>query len=446
MRPLAVALALAACAFGARADASQGPETQAESRQEEPEDDWQAIVRLMHLTRDRGGPPVSELVPMIVPHVEKRLPQVLAILHERRAPPFEQEEALRLSPAQQDLLTGALESLARPIVIDALDHFLAGQSGEDARRLRIQVEGCVGSASELALVLELAFHDEEILLSPELEPYLRPALAKILGRDPLASQKWLLAEWRDLKDPLLVPLVLALGDADKADAVAVLVEIATWREDLAFLAIAQVRSIGPSPSEIVNAALIDVIHRRLDPSRTDRAQTYVQVLGELSDFSAVPQLLDLLGVEHEGLRKSALWALQRMSAMPMPASAALWRHWYQKELGWARTEREDTIARLTSRSRAEAVAAVQEIARHRYQRHELARALATALQSPDAEVRLAACRALGALASPRSGASLEECTDDPDRRVALAALGALQRIQGSLEPRGHGKRSELVAQ
>src|SRR5687768_5145818 len=88
VRPLVIASALAMLALCASARSHEDPTPPAGSGQEEPEDDWQAIVRLMHLTRDRSAPPVSDLVLQVAPHVEKLLPRVLGILYERIAPPL----------------------------------------------------------------------------------------------------------------------------------------------------------------------------------------------------------------------------------------------------------------------------------------------------------------------------------------------------------------------
>jgi HEAT repeat protein len=238
---------------------------------------------------------------------------------------------------------------------------------------------------------------------------------------------------------------MALGDADDPHGVAVLTAIATWNDELAFLAIAQVRSLGPSPDEDVNYALLEVVRRRLDLTRPDRSQALVLVMGELSDFESIPLLLDLLEDGGEGMSKSALWALQRMTGLRLPAKAESWRRWLDQELAWKEKERADVLERLESPLRADVVAAVQELARHRYERPFLAARLAETLENRDPLVRVAACEGLAALASLGQKEALLRAVKDPDSRVAAAAEHALGSIFGATVTGKTAKRADRKA-
>jgi HEAT repeat protein len=407
------------------------PLTASGTREQDSESDWQAIVRIARSSASQTARPNGALTEELALHVVKELPRVLEALCEHRAPGPADENRLPLSPALQTLFANALAKLPETEVLAALEKNLESRTDADARRARLQVLGYVGSAEQLPQVFELALQEGESEITPPLAEELRSSLAEILVRDPAAAQKQLLEGWRRLGEPLLEPLVLAIGDAGDPRGVELLTDIAIWKDDLAPVAIAQIRAVGPSPTEHVNTALLELVHRSLDSSRTDRTQTLLVVMGELSDFSSIPMLVDRLESDHGGTRMSALWALQRMTGLQMPGNVQLWRRWLEKELAWARGERETTFQRLGSRSRAEAVAAAQEIARHRYERPVLAEAVAGALESSDAEVRLAACHALAALASPAATDALELARQDLDPRVAQAAASACLAIQGT---------------
>jgi hypothetical protein len=133
------------------------------------------ITEAMHLTRKRTAPPVGELVARIEPHVRQELPRVLRMLYDCKAPPLADEAPLPLSTVQEALLEGALEGIPRAAVIAAMEDLLRGKAGESVRRLRIQIEGCVGSALELPALFDLAFHEDETSLAPRLEEKLRAA-------------------------------------------------------------------------------------------------------------------------------------------------------------------------------------------------------------------------------------------------------------------------------
>jgi HEAT repeat protein len=412
---------------------------------ETTQSDFEVIAETMHLTRKRTAPPVAELVTRIEPHVRLELPRVLRMLYDGKAPPLADEESLPLSSVQEALLEGALEGIPRTVVIAAMEDVLRGKEGDSVRRLRIQIEGCVGSAGELPALFDLALHEKETSIAPRLEEKLRAALSKIAARDPERADAWLLRHWEQLRKPLLEPVVMALGDADDPHGVAVLTSIATWNDELAFLAIAQVRSLGPSTDEDVNYALLEVVRRRLDLTRPDRSQALVLVMGELSDFESIPLLLDLLEDSGEGMSKSALWALQRMTGLRLPAKAESWRRWLDQELAWKENERADVLQRLDSPERADVVAAVQELARHRYERPFLAERLAETLENPDPMVRVAACEGLAALASPAPKEALLRARKDHDSRVAAAAEHALGSIFGSAAVGKTTKRADRKA-
>jgi HEAT repeat protein len=417
-----VASALLVLPLGARGTHDQGEES-----------DWQAIVRIARSPAAQVAPPDGALTEELALHAGNELPRVLDALCEHRAPGAADEKELPLSPALQALFANALAKLPQKEVLAALEKNLGGKTDDAARRARLQVLGYVGTAEELPHVFELALHEGETAIAPALAAELRATFAGILVRDPEVAEARLLSGWKRLGEPLLEPLVLAVGDTGDPRGVELLTEIAIWKDELAPVAIAQIRAMGPSPAEHVNMALLDLVHSRLNTARTDRAQTLLVVMGELSDFGSVPMLIERLEDDHPGTRMSALWALQRMTGLQMPGNSQLWKRWLEKELSWAQLERDQTIERLGSRSRAEAVAAAQEIARHRYERPLLSQAVAGALESPDPEVRLAVCHALSALGSPAAGDALQLAREDPDPRVAQAATSAWLTIQGVAE-------------
>jgi HEAT repeat protein len=158
--------------------------------------------------------------------------------------------------------------------------------------------------------------------------------------------------------------------------------------------------------------------------------------GRLEDSEAIPHLIGLLSHQDRDVRESAHWALCKISGLSFAADAKAWTPWLQAEQSWWQESAADLLSELESADRARALALVQQLARRRYPRHQLAAELTRGLAHPDATVRCLTCVALGQMQSRSAVAALLLRLEDSEDAVREQAHRALRAITGADLPAG----------
>ena len=152
--------------------------------------------------------------------------------------------------------------------------------------------------------------------------------------------------------------------------------------------------------------------------------------GRLEDAESAPRLVEMLEAGERAERDAALWALRRISALGLPDDTRPWRVWLAEESAWWVERWPDCLATLVDPDRARALAALDEIARHRLHRDDLARAVAE-MGGIDDALAERRCVVLGALASRAGLSFLRECLrlgDEPVRCAAALAWRAASAL------------------
>jgi HEAT repeat protein len=420
MAPRSLLVVLAAAAL--LAGTARGAATQQADRSELD------AVRVLRSLRDPRHPPIESLVGGFVRHNRSVPGFLFGILRDGKVPDFGQGEQA-LSVDQRDLILAGFAKLGRSGTLSSLSAELAELDTVGERRAAVELLGAIGREQDLERALDLALRPEDAALSRAMADALERATTTILRRDP-EGFRWLARSWRSVPPELLVPAILAVGEAQDPRGLDFLHEMIVAREELLIPAAAQISRLGVSDDRSLNEDLAARLRELLDPADASRSRTLCQALGALEDLAAVPQLIDLLASESRGLKSAAHAALERATGLAFPADTLRWMHWLREERAWMTREKDDAFRLLRSRDDGEIARAIHEIEAHPLARVELLEALEELLHSRRTSSQLQACAAAGRLERRELVRALIEALEDPSTEVVEAAHQALRKVTG----------------
>ncbi|MBM3991158.1 MAG: hypothetical protein FJ298_09135 [Planctomycetes bacterium] len=292
----------------------------------------------------------------------------------------------------------------------------------------LQRIGRAGALADVELAVLLAARIDEPLLddpTPRGAQLLRAATARLFERHALKLPR-LGALLGERANPWRATLLAAVGDSRTPEAVARLGE---WlaqggedtRETVAAIAHAARGMHGPF-DERATFAVRSLLDR---PGRAGHREA-VLCVGWLEDEQAIDALLDLLRGSHAGLARDAQWSLERITGARLGSEASAWRRWLSEEREWRLEVLPVALDELLESDAAVQARALNEIARHRFPRHEIAERLSNRLAALDGDVFVCACAALGDMGSAAALDSLRAVSaqerSEEERRSAMAAL------------------------
>jgi len=417
--PIPLALALLGAAHGTAGDDETGlagAPAAASAR----------IVSILRSTRDPEVGPLEDLVASLAQASLEDPDTVFDVLVQRRIPALDGGPEQTLSVPQRELLVEALAALERRPVLEMARGFASRSQTADERAATLRFYAAAARARELREILALASFDGFAARDP-VRDALVSSTAQVLRRD-LEGIRALEDLWREVPDECVEAIVLAVGRARAVRGLAMLEQILDLRPDLAPLVVPQVRMLDPwatlEPRPILEATLrgyLSTADGNLRPGAS-------LALGALGDYESVPALIAL--VEEPGLRDNATWALRRLSGLRLAAQRDVWQSWYASEADWWKSAAPVLLGHLRSDDRAVVLAALREIAEHRFRRHQLADEVVHSLHHALPAVRVQACRTLAALGSERAVSELVERLADDHPEVRTQAWSALRRCTG----------------
>lgn len=434
MRPhLMFVLAANLLASGASAQSSEGQVAtvgQAEAGPIERERFEGEVQETLRLLRDPDHPDTSELLPGFT-EAGRRVPGLLyRILVDRRVPAWGEEKAQGLSVFQRDLILAGFEGMGRAFVMESLCGALAAAESRSSRQAAVEVLGAVGNAGDVDRLFELALTEEEEGPGREMEEAFRRAAGSILARDDEAFVG-LSRNWRTKRGELLPALVMAVGQSGNPAGLGFLADVILWDDELALPAIAQISRLGRGSDERLNHELSIRLRQFLDAERPEHCRASCLALAELEDMDAIPFLIDLLELEEApGLAKNGLFALRKLTGLSLPLDARRWKHWYEGELDWMRSEKAREFRRLLSHEASQAAKGLRAIEQHPLAKEELVVTLRAVLIDRDEDVRVLACQALAEHGDEYVIPWLVDALWDPYPEVQDAAWKALRKISG----------------
>lgn len=385
------------------------------------------LVRAVRSLQGGGVPDVAGAVPEVVEFGPEVVVGLLELLRHERVPELGGAPEQILSRYQEDLILRSLAEFGRESVAPAVDSLLGDPRTPGGTASALLALGAIGQSSDLRRIVQIALPDDVTQPDPRVARAFEVSLTTILRRDPRGFEH-LSVYWQQVRLELLPHVIRAVGATSAGAGVDVLGQVIRWRPELAPLAVAQLRRMGPALEPSVNADLADQLRPRLDPESPDFCRAVILTLAELEDFHCVPRLIQLLD-EPRGIGENAYWALRKLSGREWGRSTLWWERWYETEIGWYQNGHRQAQLRLASARQGTAAAALREYGEHRLFRHELAGEVEAVLYRTERTLRVLACETLATLGSHRSVPALIELATDDDPTVRAAAKAALQQLQ-----------------
>jgi hypothetical protein len=311
----------------------------------------------------------------------------------------------------------------------------AGSPGYLERTVLVQLLRRVARAQDTELILQLA--DPEGLAPLHaffVAEEARQSLAALFRRDPPSAVRvsWLVC-WAH--PSLVMPILEASAALKPLARISILVDALRARPAFAPQLLGWLSVIHGDRWDLPEGDSTEVVRPYLEQQDPGIAAAAALALGVLEDHGAVDPLIASLAHEHAAVREAAHDALCALTGLTMPLDEARWRRWYETEFTWKQRRAPATIARLNSDDRGERAAALQEIGRHRLDRHALAREVVALLDTADDATAELACVTLRELGSPVAIRGLIALLEtEGETRVGLAAHACLQSLTGLTLP------------
>lgn len=384
--------------------------------------------------------------------VDDMLDRIQAILADA-APDTQVDLLVALGPEAVPQLLDALVGLPADVgvratkdprwapLFDALCRFEIGalrteaerrvRGGFEERQALVQVMRYGARAQDTDLILKLAAPEglaplHAFFIAEEA----RQSLAALFRRDPPSTGhiSWLV---RDAHPSHITPILEATSALPPLARISILVDALRDRPAFAPQLLGWLSLVHGERWELPEADSAEVVRPYLAHEDASIVAAAARSLGVLDDHDAVESLIALLVREEAPVREAAHDALRAMTGLALPPEEARWRRWYEAEADWRQRHAQTALAMLNSQNRGVRTAALQEIGRHRLDRHTLAQAVVELMSTADEATVELACVTLRELGSPVAAGGLIWLLDgEGELRSARAAHACLCAITG----------------
>lgn len=171
------------------------------------------------------------------------------------------------------------------------------------------------------------------------------------------------------------------------------------------------------------------LRESLDHADAPEFREAILCVGWLEDAESAGELVSLLRSGHPGVSADALWSLRRITGARFGTDAPRWQRFLAEERDWRAGNLPELLDDLGSRDPRASGAALNELARHRFPRHEIAAAVGQRLEALEGAQFLSACCLLGQLGSR---AALEPLARAADSHRSAAEQRAIQDARHTL--------------
>ncbi|HVS08550.1 MAG TPA: HEAT repeat domain-containing protein [Planctomycetota bacterium] len=333
-----------------------------------------------------------------------------------------------LDPAAERALLLALAAH-----IDACRPLLAvrARASQTARRAVLGVLEIGGGAQDLRLAAAAAQAERE---GAEPDPValalLERAARAIVLREGKRGCDALRAVYDEAGLELKLRWIRALGDVGSQPALELLGSWVGRPDEPSLVLVQEISRAAARLEPPFDASLRAAVRTCLSDGSPALRREAALAVGRLGDDESLPLLVALLEGE-SGPRRNAWWALKAITGRSFREDARPWSRWVAAEQAWWRDRSGTVLAELRSADEAVVAAAVQEIAAHRYRRHELALELSAIAGEGSADRARLVCSALVQLGSPLARKGLEACLEHEDAGVRQRAAAALRSMGGT---------------
>jgi len=327
----------------------------------------------------------------------------------------------------------AFEALGRLPARDVLP-YLAEHTDEttplEGRLLAVRIVGRIGSADGIELLCELSSYcsDYELRYRSVCEP-LERAFERVLSgeRQSVERLRRRLDGLQHEVQAVVIDAVVASGSAKGFRILETLIEGDHGPDQRVLGAVAELGDRRRWRLDDEPARLLRLYLSHADPAVRRSAAAGLE---RLQDASSCRLLITLLQDESAAVRRTGLWALRRLSGVPLDGEAGPWQAWLDEQEGWWRRESDRLAARLDSGEEAQVLDAIRRFSERPFYRHEIALLLAGALDHERSDVRLVACDALRRLRSSAAVPALAAQLYGSDEEVRQSAWRALCELTG----------------
>jgi hypothetical protein len=340
----------------------------------------------------------------------------------------------RLDGASAALVRAAVARIGRGPLISAAQAALAAHADFPVPEcLPPWIEGIAvcGSAADLALALDLAMASEtDDLAGLAAQRCLTNAMREVAAREEGALRE--LRRWVNRAGATMdLALVRGAAACGQPGALRALVDVLAEDESLFPTVVSELpRAARWVPRPLDESLLARLREAIEDPEAPqERTLAALRAAGALGDAGALPHAIERLRSEDPRMRHAAHAALRAATGLLHDDRAQTWQAWLTRERAWFEDELTHLRSDLSSSQVGEVVAALRELAAHRYRRDELAWIAAASLEHSAEAVRLEAIAALSALGSPAPLRALRErlgAHEEPEEsalRECIARLG-----------------------
>jgi hypothetical protein len=298
------------------------------------------------------------------------------------------------------VLAGRAEAV-RAAIAPLLD---SGASTESRAR-GLEALAAAGTLEDLELAISLATSspaatgpDGEPCVDPDVLDRLQACTSTLFAREPDEIPR---AQARIERCPgaLAPALVAALGETGTPQGLALLGELLSRGTPHASSAVAAIATAAKGLPPPFDLRVRDAVRWTLERETPEGFREAVICVGWLEDDRSAALLVDLLDHASAGVRADALWSLRRITGARIEGDRERWSRWLDAEDRWRAERLPAMLASLETGAPAERAAALNEVLRHSFPRHEIALELALRVGRLDGAAFAAACEALAKLGS-----------------------------------------------
>jgi hypothetical protein len=301
---------------------------------------------------------------------------------------------------------------------------------ERLQRAALKAMELAGTSRDFDLCLLAAKVLGEETFAPRTSELSR-ALDAIFARDPdllgIVRRSWLSIEKR-----LRTPVARSVGNLGGDGAIEFLADLLARDDANAGMLLSQLGRASRGISRETADYVASIARRYIDSDTQGIVKEAAVLAGRLRDDSAVPDLIELLGEESQGIVGNVHWALKEITGLSLPADEKAWASWHARETAWWSHESASVFRDLSSREPSTAAAAVREVACHRLGRHLLALELAGALSHRAPAVRIEAADGLRRLGSNAALPALLAVLEDANEGVSASVRAAIVELGGHI--------------
>lgn len=330
-------------------------------------------------------------------------------------------------PLATSLTLPALRALPAAAVDDYLVEVAAGSS--DLRRSIdvVRVAGELARASSFGVLVRVTSAMGPLLQGhPVVAGTLRQAVQAILARDrtaPAALPQFLTALPAAFAAPAIAVAGSSLGEARVGLCGSLLGRSAELDRAL----VTELEQRPPTDSDGARR-MATLLCGLAETRATDLRRLVVRALRRCPTLDAAAALCERLEDDDARVRELAYRSLQELASVTLPADPAAWRDWLEDERRWRFEQLPVLEAQLATATVAQAQRTLATLSWKRIHAAELAGVIGPIVEHPRAELRRAACDALGRLATPDCTGWLRVALDDADRGVSSAAQKSLAKM------------------